>query len=264
MSSFFTSDFHNHTKFCNHASGEPEDYIRNAIDMNINRFAFLEHIEVGVNLPRRLWMRVEDIPEYIEMCRYLKERFKGEIEILCGVELGFNPFAIKELVEIVKKYKFDVVGLSYHHKYLPQVDRWINLVSVRNFDSKIFEFMDEKEIVIDYLNTLISAIDIFKPDFLCHLNAISKNVKFDLTDIEVIDSLKILLQKVASKNIKLEINLSGFDYVNEPFPSYEIINLAKIFGIKFIMGSDSHSPREVGKNIFKFKEYLEEKNLEIF
>lgn len=37
--------------------------------------------------------------------------------------------------------------------------------------------------------------------------------------------------------------------------------MAKEYEIQFVMGSDSHSPMEVGKNIDKFKNFIKKKNL---
>ncbi len=259
MNFSFKKDCHNHTKFCNHAKGKMEEYVFKAIKKGIKSFCFLEHLESGINLSKRLWMNEEDIPIYFNICNNLKEKFKEKIEIKCGVELGFNPFAVSELMKKIEEYPFDPIGLSLHYKYIPQLKRWINLVSVKNFDTDIFKFMTDDEITLDYINTLITALDFFTPDFICHLNAISKNIKFNLENKEIEKSLKFLFKKMKQKNIDLEINLSGFDYTGEPFPNYKIIKMAKSFDLKFVLGSDSHSPEEVGKNFEKFKKYMENK-----
>jgi len=60
------------------------------------------------------------------------------------------------------------------------------------------------------------------------------------------------VEKIAKKNIAVEVNTSGYDYpANEAFPSFYILNKCCKAGIGITIGSDAHDPESIGRHYEK-------------
>ena len=80
-------NLHNHTKLCNHASGEIEEYIIQAIQNGTKYFGFSDHAPMDYDPKYR--MSFNDMPIYEKDILELKERYKDDIEILLGYEVDY-------------------------------------------------------------------------------------------------------------------------------------------------------------------------------
>ena len=62
------TSYHNHTPFCRHASGSPEEYARAAYEGGYEKFGFSDHtpypFRKGYLPPTR--MRIEELPGYVQ------------------------------------------------------------------------------------------------------------------------------------------------------------------------------------------------------
>ena len=107
-------DLHVHTSYCNHAAGEMEEYVLAAIEAGLEEIGFLEHLEAGLEMPRRVWMQGSDIPRYWEQGRKLGEKYRDRIKVSLGLEVGVNPDRVETLLEVMRAYQWDYIGLSCH------------------------------------------------------------------------------------------------------------------------------------------------------
>jgi histidinol phosphatase-like PHP family hydrolase len=83
---------------------------------------------------------------------------------------------------------------------------------------------------------------------LCHLDGALRFVpETSLTDahLRMIDRL---LQTVRDKGMALEINTFGVTLRHQPFPTEQIVSLALAYRIPLVLGSDAHSPADVGRH----------------
>ncbi len=228
-------DYHIHTKRCNHATGEMEEYVIEAIKKGLKEICFLDHITLrkGINLS----MGLNELPDYISEVASLKKKFQKEITIKTGVEIDYNPKKIEIIKSVVNKYPFDAVGSSVHFA------GDINIV-ISSFkkDNPNIDHMEVLKLYMDELNNMLNE-DYF--DFVCHLDIIKKNVS-------KIDSVKKefekILDKIKNKNLCLEYNTSGYAKpFYEGYPSDYLLKKAKEKGIDIVVGSDAHSPKQVGR-----------------
>jgi len=60
---------------------------------------------------------------------------------------------------------------------------------------------------------------------------------------------------MAQLNLALEINTSGYKYIDQPYPSPWIIAAATRLGIPLLFGSDSHCPDNVGEGMEEAVKY---------
>ena len=82
-----TVDLHNHTPLCNHAVGEPLEFVRCAIKAGTKYFGFSDHAPMNYDEAYR--MKFEEMQSYEDEILRLRDEFSGEIEILLGYEMDF-------------------------------------------------------------------------------------------------------------------------------------------------------------------------------
>ena len=75
------TDLHNHTKYSYDGTNTPEEIIENAFIKGISVVGISDHqFSIGAKLG-----------SYIEHINALKEKYKGKIEVKCGLEIGTRP-----------------------------------------------------------------------------------------------------------------------------------------------------------------------------
>ena len=105
--------FHIHTKRCGHASGEDREYIEKAIELGAPRIVFTDHAPFPGN-PFRNRMLIEELTEYIETFRRLKEEYVDKIEIMTGLECEYLPGFHSYYEELKGQSGLDLLILGQH------------------------------------------------------------------------------------------------------------------------------------------------------
>jgi len=249
-----TVDGHVHTRLCNHATGEMEDYVQKAVQRGLGTIVFLEHLEAEILYQPSSWLEKEGFDFYFEEGRRLKEQYRGVIDVRLGVEAGYNREAISTLREKLAQYPWDRVGLSCHfHRH---GKAHYNLLSRRQESLAQLAVVGIDRIVTDYFNALIEAIEVIDCDVLCHLDAVLRHSPGIEFNAEHRRQIAMLLDGIQKKGVALEINTSGFDFRGFPFPAPWIIKGAIERGIPLSAGSDAHQPGAVGRYFDRLPQYL--------
>jgi len=250
-------DLHNHTKLCNHATGEVEEYVKKAIEKDIKIFGFSDHAPMDFDKNYR--MGFEDMKIYEKWIKDAKEKFKEKIEILFAYEVDFLPGLMdKRVLEADVDY---LIG-SVH--FLPKSKSHKEIV----IHQDLWGF-DNPEFIGEYKNQDINKI---YQDYFDAIEAMAKSSLFDI--VGHLDLIKVfnfkptkdirLIAQKALKAIKksdmvLEINSAGFRKpVNEPYPSKELLEVAYELDIPITFGSDAHKPEQVGFKLEKIIELAKE------
>ncbi len=248
------SDGHVHTKLCLHAQGEMEEYVQAAIAKGLQELIFLEHMEEGIDTPYRSWLTEEDFDFYFAEIERLRKQYGNTITIKAGVELGYNPNCHDKIMARLAKRKWDKIAISYHFFAVPGA-RHINLLSRRKDNHSRAREIGIDVILERYFADLTKAIEIVPADTICHLDAALRHLQE--TDIpgKHMEAAMKLLKAAKTRGLKVEINTSGFAYRNDPFPATAILQAAKDLNLHYILGSDAHTPEDVGR-FFKETEQL--------
>ncbi len=237
-------DCHVHTSFCNHAVGTMEEYVLSAIDKGLHEIGFLAHVEEGIQSDYRTWLKKEQLDLYWQTGRELKVRYKDKIIISLGLEVGINPDKVFDLQAAIDRYPWDRIGLSYH--YFLHEGKGLNICSRRPEIKAGLSQIDGTALYHSYYQTILQHLDVFHPDMVCHLNVVRRNFS-DLEErAEIRALISDILHVMKGLNIALEINTSGYTFINELYPSAWIIVEAANLGIDFVFGSDSHAPANLG------------------
>lgn len=239
------SDGHVHTRLCHHAVGEMEEYVVAAIGKGLEELIFLEHLESGIRYPDDTWLSEEDFIVYRREGERLQEAYRDRLRIGIGVEVGYNPRQVSEILDFLKQYTWDRVGLSYH--YYEINDHHYNVVSRRKINLEPLGKQGVERVISEYFATLREAIDVLPGTVLCHLDAVLRHhpeVHFTGTHQRQISDI---FQGMLGKGMALEVNTSGFAHRGEQYPAREILEEAVAMGVPLVAGSDAHKPADVGR-----------------
>ena len=251
-----TIDGHVHTRLCNHATGEMEEFVEKAVQRGLSTIIFLEHLETEIHYHPRSWLEKVEFDYYFAEGGRLQERYRDIIDIRLGVETGYNREAVTSLQDKLTRYPWDRIGLSCHFHRQGEVH--LNLLSRRQESLKQLAAIGIEQVLTDYFNNLIEAVGVIDCDVLCHLDAVLRHYP----NIQLQEShrhqIETLLDSLQVKGVALEINTSGFAYRGSPFPAPWIIKGAMERGIPLWAGSDAHQPDEVGRYFERLPSYLQE------
>jgi len=249
-------DGHVHTRLCNHAVGEMEEYVEQAVRRDLATIVFLEHLETDIRYQPCSWLDDDAFATYFQEGARLKQRYRGVIDIRLGVETGFNPEAAATIRQRLARYPIERIGLSCH--FYRQGGNHLNLLSRRRHSLEQLAAIGADTVVTTYFDTLIEAVATIDGDVLCHLDAVLRHLPGIRFNEGHCRQIATLLDAMQAKGMALEINTSGFDYRGTPFPAPWIIAEARQRGIPLRAGSDAHQPSEVGRHFARLPSYLED------
>ncbi|MCL2154415.1 MAG: histidinol-phosphatase HisJ family protein [Leptospirales bacterium] len=228
-------NYHNHTPFCGHATGELDEYIQKAIENHIIEFGFSDHAPISAHLRDGITMSPEQMPQYINSILSKKEEYKDRILIKLGLEIDFPIFDSFD-----KKYLTDNV-IDYIIGSCHFIGEWgfDDPEEIYKFDEKVID-----EVYLEYYSAVESVVDSGFCDIIGHFDLIKKFGHRPATSMNHV--VRRIAKKMSKKNITAEVNTSGLKKpVKEIYPSDEILNIFFEENVPVTLGSDSHSPDDV-------------------
>ncbi|MCL2791039.1 MAG: histidinol-phosphatase [Desulfobulbus sp.] len=247
-------DGHVHTRLCNHATGEMEEYVEQAIQRGLTTLVFLEHLETDIRYQPPSWLDDQDFSLYFQEGERLKRRYHGILDIRLGVETGFNPEAAAVIRRRLAGYPVERVGVSCH--FYRHHDLHLNLLSRRPQSLELLASIGADAVVTAYFGALTEAVTTLDCDVLCHLDAVLRHLPGIRFNDDHRRQIETLLDGMQANRVALEINTSGFDYRGFPFPADWIVSAALRRNIPLRAGSDAHHPTEVGRHFERLPGYL--------
>ncbi len=238
-------DNHVHTSFSSDAKDSMETIVKMAIKKELKYLTITDHIENHITGG---WM---DLSDYIAVFNHYKEKYKDEIELLLGIELGYESYRHKELEKIVKSNPFDFVICSTHC-----------IDGKKIHDKSYFEGKSKKEAYDRYFEYMRDCTKKFKDfDIYGHLDYIIRYGTYDNNEIcfeeysEVIDEI---LTNIINNGSGIELNTSGYRYgLDSTHPNVKFIKRYKELGGSIItLGSDCHKAEDLCADFDKAYELL--------
>lgn len=238
-------DLHVHTARCGHAYGDVPDYIRNADRIGMDVVAMTDHLPLPPSLlavnPRAAGyaMAEQELADYVQ--DVLKARDAAALDggptVLLGIEADHIPGEEAHVSRLLEQYPFDVVLGSVH-----MIDGWAFDDPERMED---YARWDIGELWDRYFAQVAQAAASGLFDVMGHTDLVKKfgYIPEDGND----ERYRTLAGALAEAGVAIEVNTAGLRKpCAELYPALPLLKAFFDAGVPATIGSDAHSPEEVG------------------
>jgi len=228
-----------HTPLCRHATGEPGDYARRALEVGLTEIGFSDHSPMRQDGFDDWRMRFDQLDEYVESVRKAQKDFP-QLTIRLALEVDYLPGQEDWIRALAARHPWDYFIGSVHYVS----DNW----AVDN-PSKLSEWThrDAFEVWSVYFDRLTRAAETGFFETIGHADLPKKfghRPTHDCTPL-----YEQFLTAAMKHDCAIELNTAGLRKdCREIYPSREILQLAFQKGVPITFGSDAHAPEEVGMN----------------
>ena len=232
------TDGHNHTKHFSVDAGQTiDELIRAAKDKRFTRIGITEHFEIDFPEDGLDWQF--DLNEYNETFRSWQKKAGKGLELLKGIEFGYQTHVAAEIDRTASLIPFDVVLLSVH------------LFRGKDFyaDRECYK-IPAKELHKEYIGIMAEMCEKCSNfDVAAHydyINRYTDNLNDFVTYDECPEEFDRFFEALISKDKALEINTKSIQKHKErgfarTLPDPALLNRYREMGGKMIcLGSDSH------------------------
>ncbi len=245
-------DCHSHCFHSVDSQAPIDEMIETAISKGVKYMAFTDHLDrdylYGDSIDKDI--KQLDILYHIADTARAKNKYKGQIEIACGVECGFSKAAEGDYINLLSDCDLDIVLNSVH--------------SVNGMDcyhSEYFENKSKKQAYSEYLLTVFDSLNAkYSYDVITHLGYVCRKAPFENKDMnytEFSDIIDEILKGIINRDVSLELN-SHNRGINTPFFPYLSIvkRYLELGGSEFTFGTDAHRVSRVNDKFDIVKDFL--------
>ena len=247
--------YHVHLKYCNHAEGVAEDYIKKAIELGFKEIGFSDHAPVeeyflGPELYYKYKcnrnMKLKDVDIYLNDVRTARIKYKDKLSVLLGFETEFFP----AYLEHYKMLRGLVEYLNLGVHFFPLEDgTFVNTFFECNYTN-----------IERYADICIMAMETGLFNNLVHPDLFMYSYK-DINGERLFDSTcehvtRRIIEAAIKNNIYLEINANGIfvsngkginNYEDWLYPHYNFWRIASEYPkLKILIGADAHLINNLG------------------
>jgi len=232
-------DYHLHTRLCKHARGTIDEYVAQALSLDLDEIGFSDHNPMLQEFARPHRMDPGQFDRYVAMVREAQKKFP-RLPIKLGLEADFLPGGEDFLKEQISRYPFDYVYGSVHY-----LGEW-------GFDDPVFihvwDDYNVDNVYTRYFEALMQLIESRLFDIIAHPDLVKKfGHRPKNLDMESIYHRVCRCLKEAS--MCMEVNTAGLrKEVGEIYPVKRFLEIAYEHDVPIVIGSDAHAPEEVGKD----------------
>lgn len=248
-------DLHVHTARCRHATGSVEEYVRAARAAGIDTIAFTDHLPLPDSLltedPHAVEyaMPREELPAYVAEVLEARQRAlaAGGPEVLLGIEADLHPGNADHVQALLAQYPFDIVLGSVHY-----VDGWAFDDPAR---TDTYAQWDLTELWERYFADVVAVARSGIADVIAHVDLIKKFCF--VPDADPGPLYRRIADALAAAEAVVEVNAAGLRKpCRELYPSDALLVELARAGVRVSMGSDAHSPNDVGAGLVEARSAL--------
>jgi len=228
-----------HTPLCRHASGEPVEYARRALEIGLTEIGFSDHSPMRRDDFDEWRMRLDQLDVYVENVRRAQREFP-QLTIRLALEVDYLPGHEDWIRELAARHPWDYLIGSVHYVS----ESW----DIDN-PAKLSEWKkrDAYEVWELYFERLARAAASGLFDIIGHADLPKKFGIRPTRDCRPLYDL--FLQAAAKAGCAMELNTAGLRKdCREIYPGQELLTMAFARQIPITFGSDAHAPGEVGMN----------------
>ncbi|MFP4163154.1 MAG: histidinol-phosphatase [Chitinispirillaceae bacterium] len=258
---FIIPDYHVHTSYCGHAEGSITQYVESAILKGIKSIGFSDHLGryyLNRNQRRKNWswgMKDEDVERYFEEISSVREIYKNQINISIGLEIDYIEGAEEKAEKILRSLPFDFTLASIH--CLPRFG-WRHIGQITEIHPAL--------IYTEYFKAARSALKCGLFQSLAHLDFIWRYIPIpEKKKVNIFSEIEETVNESVKSSTALEINSNAYSWSKIHRPQKDPFDffLDRISECKkeITVGSDAHSPVDVGNHFNEIGELLESKGI---
>lgn len=227
------SDYHLHSEFSGDSTQDIEEIAKEAVKHGLKEIAITDHLEYDIEGMTDVWVLKTD--KYAQRVAMLKDKYKKDLDIKFGVEVGVQPHTRDYLEGVIKKYPFDFVIASSH-----AIER-IDLAF-----GEIQEGRTKDEVQTLYFEYVLKNLEVYNNfNVYGHLDFVTRYggpAYRGLNYEKQFDIIDTILKKLIEKGKGIEINTSGYRYKEDRFyPCPDIVKrYFQLGGEILTIGSDAH------------------------
>ena len=246
MSKFPKMNFHTHTTYCD-GKESVESMIQTALAKDFTRLGFSGHCFNDFRPEdQEVWcMSPQGTREYMAEVRAMAEKYKGKIEILCGVEQDFCASTSTEGFDYVvgSVHYVEKDGMYYCVDESPEVLEWAIQEGFGGDPYALTKrFFEQEAEVVQKTNAT----------FIGHFDLVTKfnegNRFFDPMDKRYRDAALTAMDALIKMGRPFEINTGAMyrGLRKEPYPSVQLLKDLHERKGDIILSSDSHDGASLG------------------
>jgi histidinol-phosphatase (PHP family) len=217
-------DLHVHTKYSCDSEAALEDYCIRAIEKNVRRICFTEHVDFDVHDSGYGYY---DAAAFFDEFSKVKEKFSSKVELLSGLEFS-EIHLYQEAYHRLLRYPYDFIIGSLHYWYQDMFP-----------GEMVKEGIPLTVCYESYWDEILRMVSCGGFDCLGHIDFPKRYYGASLIDRE---RLFEICRALVRNNICLEINTSSLRKgLSETMPDKEILSVYRSCGGEYItLGSDAH------------------------
>lgn len=255
-------DYHVHTVHSVDASGTVADYCSRAREIGLREICFTNHCELDPRRDdsfivfdgRREPFSRKGLLRLQEEILAARDRFKGQgLDVKFGIEVGYFTGIEPVLEEISRGAELDFVIGAIHC-----LDH-ICIDSSREC-GQYFGAHRVDEYLAEYFSAVAGLVRSRMFDSVAHFDVFKKyGIGYYGRDVQRIPRgiVEEVFQMMRKNGTALELNTAGMRYMQEFYPAPSLMKIARDSGLEIItIGSDSHRPEDLGKDLFPAIELL--------
>ena len=239
-------DYHMHTPLCRHATGEPVDYARRAVELGLTEIGFSDHSPMPQDDFDNWRMFDRQLDEYVAKIQLAQKEFP-QLTIRLALEVDYLPGHEKWIRQLAKRHPWDYLIGSVHYVS----DSWDIDNPAKLSEWKKRDAFEVWQIYFERL-TLAASSKLF--NIIGHADLPKK---FGIRPAQSCRPLySNFILAAAEAGCAIELNTAGLRKdCKEIYPCAELLDLAFRRAVPITFGSDAHAPAEVGMNFAEAVEF---------
>jgi histidinol-phosphatase (PHP family) len=245
-------NLHTHSSFCD-GTGEPEEYIKAALDKGFHSLGFSSHAPVPFKNNFAI-KNDEKLVEYCATIRNLQAKYRDQISIGLALEIDYIEGITRDFMEFKQTCRLDyTIGSVHLVKNGTDNGLWfIDGPKVESYDDGLKNIFggDIRLAVTAYYNQLSLMIRTQKPDIIGHFDKIkmhNQNRYFREDEVWYRGLVMDLLKTIERAGSIIEINTRGIykNRCDDLYPGQWILKEIRKKGLPVTLSSDAHRPDEI-------------------
>ena len=238
-------DLHMHTTFSD-GKNTPEEMVQEAIRKGLDTVGISDHCPGDPS-----GMSLEDTAGYRAEIDRLKQKYAGQIRVLCGMEQDM-------LTKDFGKYDYTIGSVHWltmpdgHHISVDWTPEKLREGAAKYFGGDMIALAEA------YYETVSRVADVTGCDIIGHFDLVTKFTEtdpaIDTRDPRYVQAWQRAADILLKTGKPFEINMGAMarGYRTEPYPAKDIRDYIRAHGGKLIMSSDAHAKENI---TYGFKEW---------